>query len=99
MIPQKIEAIARIIEIPEDYPDLVLVRCPFCRDIHQHGVSRAERLLGVPIHRFSHCLDLRRELGLKGLRRKRRQQLEEGLELRERAGGDYYILPPAEVSK
>lgn len=88
MIHQNIEAIARIVEIPEDYLDLVLVRCPFCGEVHQHGVSRGEKLLGEPVHQGADCCTLD---GAYLYRGRRRKQLEEGKALYVAAGGSYHV--------
>lgn len=88
MIRQKTEAIARIAELPKGYPNLVLVRCPFCGELHQHSVSKAERLLGVPIHRGAHCCTLDDADFYRG---RRRRQLEEGKALSAAAGNAYHV--------
>ena len=68
---------------------IVTVRCPFCGKNHQHGLP-VGFTLNVE-HSFAHCLNFDAELGRKGLRRKRRQQLEDGKALHERCGGGYHF--------
>lgn len=96
MVHQKTEAIARVVSIGPNpsYPGFVelTVRCPFCGAEHGHGASERDVLLGVPVHRVAdNCWPFDMELGRKGLRKKRQRQLEEGLALRKRCGGKYFI--------
>lgn len=94
IVPQKIEVIAQVVE---GRPSTV--RCPFCDQIHQHGIDKDEA--DSLVHRVSDCSDsyFQQMLNRKGLRRKRRHQLEEGRALRERAGGGYFICVRAKVRK
>lgn len=96
MISQKPEAVAPIVRIAPNpsYPgaSILTIRCPFCREEHGHGITGGDKLLGVPLHNGADkCWPFDMDLGRKGLRKQRRQQLEEGLALRERCGGRYAI--------
>lgn len=106
MIHQKTEAVAPIVRIDLN-PNIprasncgstignysVTVCCPFCSEEHGHGMTRGDALLGVALHRGADSCWPFTELGRKGLRKKRRAELEEGLALREQCGGGYFITP------
>ena len=92
-----VSSMAQVINVKPNpkYPGafIVTVRCPFCGKNHQHGLP--EGFARDLAHRHADCLDFDAELGRKGLRRKRRQQLEEGKVLHERCGGGYHFRASA----
>lgn len=87
-----IAPIARISPNPS-FPGcyLLTVRCPFCGEEHGHGVGSGDLLPGVALHRAVDKCPAFGRLDQKGLRQKRRQQLEEGKALHEQCGGCYSI--------
>lgn len=60
---------------------IVLVRCPYCGEEHQHGVPEGQAIFGQ--HRSEHCLD---QAEHPGMRRKARERV-----LRARYGRGYII--------
>lgn len=64
---------------------LVLVRCPFCGEGHEHGVPEGQAISGL--HRSEHCS---KQTERPGMRRKTRERLARTVELRAHYNG--YII-------